>query len=141
MLFLQAIFLSLYLNFMQIHPLLQPYHWENRILLIFSPSDDFPAYLEQNQIFEDNQPAIKERDLVIFKVMNQKGMAPGSKALSQQEVKSLREHLGIEEKFVTVLIGKDGTVKRKYEKVVKMETINAIIDAMPMRQREMRSKQ
>lgn len=39
-----------------------------------------------------------------------------------------------------ILIGKDGTVKRVWQNIVPMDELFATIDAMPMRQREMREQ-
>ncbi len=140
MLFLQAIFFSIFLNFMQIHPLLQPYHRQNRILITFSQDENNTTYSKQIGIFEKNQPDIIERDLVIFKIFKENGLNPDQKQLSQQEVESLRKHFKIKNDFQMLLIGKDGTVKERYHEAVQMETINSLIDAMPMRKQEMKKK-
>ena len=50
----------------------------------------------------------------------------------------LRGRYGIEGRFGVVLIGKDGGVKRRSAEPVSAASLFAQIDAMPMRQREMR---
>ena len=45
-----------------------------------------------------------------------------------------------EDTFAVFLIGKDGGIKMRKEKVVPMEEIFRLIDSMPMRQAEMRRK-
>ncbi len=42
--------------------------------------------------------------------------------------------------FTLILIGKDGSEKYRTNKVIKAATLFAIIDAMPMRKAEMKSK-
>ena len=41
------------------------YHWENRVLLIFS-SKESQKQQEQIAVFENHQDGLRERDLVIF---------------------------------------------------------------------------
>jgi len=126
---------------MQIHPILKPYHWENRILLIFSPSEDNSLYQKQFNILGSNKAAINERDLVVFRIFTENGVGPGNTKLSQQEVSTLRNHFKVNEKYQMLLMGKDGTVKKNYAEVVDMNEINSVIDAMPMRKQEMRTEQ
>jgi hypothetical protein len=40
-----------------------------------------------------------------------------------------------------VLIGLDGTVKRRWESLPEAEDLFSIIDAMPMRQRELKERE
>lgn len=140
MFYFQSFFLIFYLSIMQVHPLLKPYHWENRILIVFSLSQESSKYQQQIKIFKKDEPAIEERELVVFKIFENDGEAPGNKQLSQQEVESLRDHFKITEDYKMLLVGKDGSVKEAYSKTVAMEEINAVIDAMPMRQQEMQRK-
>ena len=51
----------------------------------------------------------------------------------------LRKSLGVAERgFAVVLVGKDGGVKKVWRDPVDPKGIFTIIDAMPMRQQEMR---
>jgi len=139
MFFYLAFFSFLHFYPMQMHPILKPYHWENRILITFSPDIGHHKYAKQKSIFSNNTSAIKERDLVLFEIFPIKGENPQQKQMSQHEVESLRDHYNIDSKeYKLLLIGKDGTVKKTYNQVVPMENIIKVIDAMPMRQREMR---
>jgi hypothetical protein len=126
---------------MQVHPILRPYHWENRILLIFSPSEENSSYQKQFNILDNSNAAIKERDLVVFRIFTENGLDPRNNKLSQQEVKALRNLFKVDENYQMLLIGKDGTVKKKYAEAVLMNEINGVIDVMPMRQQEMRRQQ
>ncbi len=42
---------------------LSHYLWENRLLLVFAPSETTPAYQQQMQIFADMQAGFVDRDL------------------------------------------------------------------------------
>ena len=53
------------------------------------------------------------------------------------QVEEIRAALGIDAgAFVVLLVGKDGTVKLSKNTIVPMDDIYALIDKMPMRQRE-----
>ena len=139
MFFYLAIFSFLHFHPMKTHPILKPYHWQNRILIIFSPDAENDQLKKQQNIFSKNTSALKERDLVLFEILPTNGENPRQKQMNQQEVESLRDHYNIDnEEFKLLLIGKDGGVKEVFNEVVAMENINKVIDAMPMRQREMR---
>ena len=80
-----------------------------------------------------------DRDLLVFHLFSDSGYE-GEKSLARDEVTSLRDRFDIDpEAFTFVLIGKDGTVKRRTEEVVSAQDLFDQIDAMPMRRREMNS--
>ena len=63
----------------------------------------------------------------------------GKQPLADGDAAALRAHFGVEDDgFLAVLIGKDGTEKERYEAPVAADAVFEAIDAMPMRQREMR---
>jgi len=67
---------------------------------------------------------------------NADSMADGCK-LTSAEVAAARTDLGIRSgAFVLKLIGKDGSVKLTASSATSMQEIYALIDSMPMRQRE-----
>ena len=91
-----------------------------------SPSD---AHLERqrNLMVEMGGEAL-ERDLISIEAVG-----PDAKA------GALRRQLGVgEESFVAVLVGKDGGSKIISKEPLASERLMTIIDAMPMRQQEMR---
>lgn len=54
----------------------------------------------------------------------------------------LRQQFGITtEDFAVILVGKDGTEKQRSQTLIDPATIFSAIDAMPMRQQEMRDRQ
>ena len=61
--------------------------------------------------------------------------------MSSEEAPAARERFGVETGcFAAVLVGKDGTVKHRSHEPVAPEKLYELIDAMPMRQREMRER-
>jgi len=120
---------------------LRQYQWKNRLLLLFSPSFEVPAYQALSQELDRNPSGVRERDLLVFHVLEQGPRVPGTRAVGTAEAEDLRQRFGITRgTFAVVLIGKDGTVKLKREGPAALTDIFALIDTMPMRQREMRGE-
>lgn len=106
----------------------KPYHDKNRIVLVAGPLTGDAHVAAQRQIFEAHKAGFKERDLLYFEALGEKG-APA------------RSELHLDGKHFTVLlIGKDGEVKVKSDKPLTAESLFATIDAMPMRKEEMKRR-
>ena len=106
---------------------LHQYQWKNRILLIFAPTEADTAYQQQRQLLEASAAEVKERDLIVLPVVE---------AAANQD---LRTQFNIANgAFAVILIGKDGGEKARFERVISAAQLFAIIDAMPMRQSEMK---
>ena len=110
---------------------LENYKWKNRLILVFAPDIENDTFREQLSEFENRQEEITQRDLLIFKIY------AGSDLESSQVEKFQSEFDVNPDEFCILLIGKDGTVKMRDNKVVSAETVFDIIDSMPMRQQEM----
>ena len=97
----------------------------SRPVVILSDSRDDPRVAKQVSALDHARPALDDRNI---KVLTE--AAPGSR---------LRKSLGVSERgFAVVLVGKDGGVKKVWRDPVDPKSIFTVIDAMPMRQREMR---
>lgn len=118
---------------------LADYQWKNRLVLVFSPTADDELYHTQFQAIEALGDGWTERELVLFSVLANAGKGPKGE-LMQNEINYLREHFQIEDQdFVVILIGKDGGQKLRLDQSVLTEPqLFPLIDAMPMRQAEMR---
>ncbi len=112
---------------------LQTYRWKNRIILLFAPSPDHSYLQEQRLRLEAETDGLTERDLLVFDVYSEK-------TEKEQALKLHRRFQVAANSFAVVLIGKDGTEKLRQYAPVTPEKIFAVIDAMPMRQQEMRSQ-
>jgi hypothetical protein len=116
------------------------YNLDMRVLMIFSP-DDGGLYQEQIQEMAEHVEGIDERDLVLYSIFAAEGINPENEPLNQAHVVELRQQFGVgENDFVVVLIGKDGTEKLRETGFLNAETLFSIIDAMPMRQEEIRNR-
>jgi len=120
---------------------LRQFQWKNRLLFLFAPqrSDRFFNDL-QNEIMV-NKNEIEDRDLVVFEILESGPSFINGVSLDAQTAAALREKfdapLG---RFTVILVGKDGGVKLKRPTGTRLNDIFALIDAMPMRQEEMRQK-
>ncbi|MGK7395790.1 MAG: DUF4174 domain-containing protein [Candidatus Cyclobacteriaceae bacterium M3_2C_046] len=135
--------LIIFLFFMTIQDNPDPianYHWENRILIIFTAKEANDILQEQLNHFENHQNGMNDRDLVIFKVFQDQGKGPQGN-LSKKDIDQLYQRFQPQGKYTIVLVGKDGTEKLRQSTLLSKDKIFATIDAMPMRKAEMRRKQ
>ena len=117
------------------------YRWKNRLLFLFSPSPEVPAFQTLNGELDRNLDGVREREMLVFRVLEQGPSSRVSQEMTPPETKTLRQHFGITTgAFTVVLVGKDGTVKLKRQGPTALKDIFGLIDSMPMRQREMQGK-
>lgn len=117
------------------------YKWKNRVLLVFAPSDQNTNYQQQVQLFKQHQQGLNERDLLLVTVLEKGTSYSNQQVIDTASAAKLRQRFNINDNdFRVVLVGKDGGAKRQDSTVVQAETIFREIDAMPMRQQEMRQK-
>ncbi|MEM7534312.1 MAG: DUF4174 domain-containing protein [Chloroflexota bacterium] len=123
---------------------LAQYRWERRLLLIFAESPDSSLYTQQLQAYTELSYELIDRDMYWFHLFQadssylDEGLQPFAR-LSADFVEELRTVYNADSaSFRVVLIGKDGGVKLNMTDVVMPDQLFSLIDAMPMRQREMR---
>jgi Domain of unknown function (DUF4174) len=105
--------------------------WQKRLLLLCAPGPDDARLTRQRQLLAGVQPDLAARDMLVREVILSQLSAP--------DHRYLREQLGVKSTgFVLLLIGKDGGVKRRETAPVPAAQLFATVDAMPMRQQEMR---
>lgn len=102
---------------------LEEYQWRNRLLILFGDSST-EAFLRQKQLLTKEKASLEERAILIFEGNRQ-----------------LQEQLQLNAAFEgIILIGKDGGIKLKKPFTVQPEAIFSLIDGMPMRKAEIRSR-
>ena len=140
---------------------LDPYLWNNRLLLVFVESAAAPAYAEQLRQYDGLSYELLDRDMIWFHIFQVGPDAPNALELSMDGMlELLPSYADIEQTpfaklpdefveqlqgrynpddaaFRVVLIGKDGGVKYDSTEPLGPEQLFSIIDAMPMRQQEM----
>ena len=119
---------------------LNEYRWENRLLLIFDEHASGELFQDQEAALLSDIAGLIDRDLKVFLIR------PNQQVLDliQQTSHKIKEDLYAGYKipnrqFTVILIGKDGTVKLKEQTPITNQKLFAIIDAMPMRQAEMKT--
>jgi hypothetical protein len=119
---------------------LDDFQWKNRLLIIYSADQKSLQLEEQLAKISINKEGYKERDLKVIILKNQKVEIWRSNENHLLDFHQIIKELNIEEKqpFQNLLIGKDGGVKLKSNSPISNEKLFRTIDAMPMRQREMR---
>jgi len=111
------------------------HRWSHRILILTGDTEIVNAQLV---LFANLNEQLLDRNLVIVN-SNSNDIFFGD-VVGAPKTRGTQKRFGLEEnKFEMVLVGKDGSVKRRYEKVVDPQLIFECIDAMPMRMREMES--
>lgn len=124
---------------------LDAHRWEHRLLFVFAPSEGGDSLDVQEEAFEGQGAGFRDRDLLLLTLAGGETgrlrREPGAEArpLTESAVRRLYDHFGVPvDVFRVVLVGKDGTEKRRDAEPVGVRSIYDTIDAMPMRQREMR---
>ena len=120
---------------------LDAYRWQNRLIVIFADQDSKEKLERQHHMLLTSRRGLRDRHLVIIEVDRDLVTFDG---LIRQSVggDELRDVLNVSRSgFSVVLIGKDGGVKMRSTEPTTSESLFALIDAMPMRQREMKEQQ
>lgn len=120
---------------------LMVYRWRQRLLLIFSPSPAEPAYQQQMLLLAGEESALAQRDLLLVHLVAREPSRLGRRRLPPGTAEDLRAQFGADETtFAVVLIGLDGTEKRRSTDPMPPTDIFGAIDAIPMRQRELQRR-
>jgi len=113
---------------------------KSRPLLIFyaqGSDEQLPGSMlrKQQALFEGHEAELKDRDVVLMYVPLQRNHESVTSGASS----GLRKQFHIDDqRFTVVLVGKDGGEKFRSHEPVTIEKLDALIDAMPMRQQEVR---
>jgi hypothetical protein len=129
---------------------LSEYQWSHRPLLIVAPSPEASAYQEQQRPLapESVRAGLVDRDMLVLHLFAEgesrlvrpsAGDSAAVQPLADEDAAALRDRFDVaHDTFAVILVGKDGTEKRRDDEPVTPESLFRTIDAMPMRQREMR---
>ncbi|MEM6901834.1 MAG: DUF4174 domain-containing protein [Pseudomonadota bacterium] len=127
---------------------LAPFQGDYRPLLIFTRSPEDPSFQQQFIATSDSIDQLYERDMLRIHVLSAAGQVglhakPAPQLTADQlptaEALQQRFRVGADD-FVVILVGKDGGEKARWTSPVAMEEVYALIDRMPMRQREIREQ-
>lgn len=115
--------------------------WKARIVLMFSSGDgDGPGASLETAIRESTCD-IKQRDIVLGRINPETQGYLGEYGVNPTESIRVRERYGVApSEFRVLLIGKDGGVKATFSEVPALQQLFDVVDAMPMRRREVRNQ-
>jgi len=124
---------------------LSVHDWKHRLLLVFARSLDSNRWVEQQEMWSGHREGFEDRDLRIYVVGGEEAgqfyTSPVSdpRPIRAASARALRNRFDVApDDYAVVLVGKDGTEKRRDEAPVHAGAIFETIDAMPMRRAEMR---
>jgi hypothetical protein len=120
---------------------LDQFQWKNRLLFLFAPNRNHPLFEALHKSLAAQKTEAADRDLVVFEILESGPSSMNSKYLASEAALSLRKRYKVNQgEFAVLLVGKDGGIKLNRQNETRLEDIFALIDAMPMRQEEMRQK-
>lgn len=97
--------------------------------------------MRRRRVLESRSAALADRDMRVFQLYQRGASLFENQALSAGRAERLRAELRIiPDSKMLLLIGKDGTVKRRAPRDTDLRDIFAQIDAMPMRRAVIQEK-
>ncbi len=116
---------------------LEQYRWKNRVLVVGAAAGDDPNLKILQNGMASMPGEFADRDMVLVTLLEAGTSTAGDRKMTAVEAAATRADLGIKGgRFALRLIGKDGSVKFSTESATAMTEIYALIDTLPMRQRE-----
>ena len=126
------------INTLQAQDLLE-HRWKDRLVLLLSNDLADPELRKQQEVFKGVKQELSDRKIIVYTV------TPQFVYTSLKEMKKNRNNAVYTKykkgtaSFEVVLLGLDGGVKLRKNRVVKSEELFGLIDQMPMRRAEMRN--
>lgn len=115
--------------------------WRDRLLILVAPSADEPRVREQLRALNARTDALIDRDLVIYELYERTGSRAQGQPLPAAAAGRFRTLLGARPgSRELILVGKDGAIKQRAPLPADPRDFLLQIDAMPMRQAEIRAK-
>jgi len=108
-------------------------------VLLFARSRSDASLDKQVDLLRERRPDLSDRDIVVFRTTGNEDTrsAIGYVDLPRNAALELRRRFEPRRNGLTViLVGKDGTEKARWERVVAPQEVFDLIDSMPMRKQE-----
>ncbi len=121
--------------------LLESHLWEDRVVMLFAEDETNDDYIQQREALKDAQSALQERDIVVYDIVRYSHAKQDNAILPHVSATTFFDAFKNEtdnSDFTLLLIGKDGEIKRTEHDYTAPNSLFSQIDAMPMRQREMK---
>lgn len=118
----------------------EKYLWQKRVVLVFAPDLSSELLLEQEKMLTQDEEGIKERDIVKWILVKGETVVVDGRHQPHMPTGHFYDYFELNSDVFTVMvIGKDGTEKlRQHHTTISLDELFAMIDAMPIRQKEVK---
>ena len=117
---------------------LKDYKWKNRLVLVIGNNTNNTTFTRQLEVLENDNQGLNERRLKLFKVLPNKYQLDEELWVEGSLV--FDKYNANKDPFRIILIGLDGGIKLSQSTVISKKDLFDLIDSMPMRSSELRSK-
>lgn len=107
-----------------------------RVVLLFAKSRSTAGLDQQVDILRNFRPEMRERDLIVLRTTGSEETrsAIGYSSIQRGTARDLRNRFKpVGSGMTVILVGKDGTEKGRWQRVVQPREFFELIDSMPMR--------
>jgi hypothetical protein len=114
--------------------------WKDRVLLVYTEDQASESFMKQLEELKSDMKGLDDRKLVLYSITPthfRKGWENGKWEARNGSPDNFREAEG---NFEIVLLGLDGRVKLRQDQLLNRDSLYNTIDRMPMRQRELKSR-
>lgn len=119
---------------------LSQHRWKDRLILLLSDDLADPELRKQQQVLQGVKQELSDRKIIVYTVTPQ-FLYRGSKEMMKSPENALYSNYKKgTTSFEVILLGLDGGVKLRENRLVKPEELFELIDRMPMRRAELRRK-
>lgn len=125
------------LNAQPKHLTLKDERGRDRVLLVFSNGNNQLAEAQLN-VAAEHISDFKQRDLVLVGIQGSNPDVPTALLAPADDAPARKRFHVRPDQFTVILLGKDGGEKLRSHQPIEWEKLQSTIDAMPMRQDEMR---
>lgn len=119
---------------------LDGFRWRNRVVVVFANSHDDEAMNRQQRVLRNARADLLDRDVVVITAGDDRVEIDGVRSEAPNAERLRRVHGVPPGSFQVLLIGKDGGVKLRAAEPIAIDELFALIDAMPMRRREIHER-
>lgn len=118
---------------------LEKHQWKNRVLLVFTEDKNADDYKYQMKVLSEDRKGLNLRKLVVYRFTKHEFTTDFNEIwFSSNSI--FKKYVHNKEKFKILLMGLDGGIKLEQNKVLSLEKLFTIIDGMPMRRSELKSR-
>ncbi|WP_405206015.1 DUF4174 domain-containing protein [Aquimarina sp. LLG6339-5] len=119
---------------------LDKHRWEDRLILVLADSYKNPKLVKQLEEFKNKSKSLEDRKLLVYQITPTSYQTGIHKNTLTKSSAFYKKYNASNEDFKIILIGLDGGMKLKSNKVLLSTQIFDQIDQMPMRRQELRIK-